>query len=45
MKLGYAYEAMGSPEAIGYLEESLRIFRQLGFNGSSQRCWLMTLPW
>jgi tetratricopeptide (TPR) repeat protein len=29
MKLGYAYEAMGSPEAIGYLEESLRIFRQL----------------
>jgi DNA-binding SARP family transcriptional activator/tetratricopeptide (TPR) repeat protein len=29
LKLGYAYEAMGSPEAAGYLEESLRIFTEL----------------
>jgi tetratricopeptide (TPR) repeat protein len=29
LKLGYAYEAMGSPEAIGYLEESARIFTEL----------------
>ncbi len=29
LKLGYAHEAMRSPLAIGYLEESLRIFRQL----------------
>jgi DNA-binding SARP family transcriptional activator/tetratricopeptide (TPR) repeat protein len=30
LKLGYVYEALESPSAIGYLEESLRIFRQLG---------------
>lgn len=30
LKLGYACEALGSGEAIGYLEESLEIFRQLG---------------
>jgi tetratricopeptide (TPR) repeat protein len=29
LKLGYAYEAMGSPEAVGYLEESLRTFTEL----------------
>jgi DNA-binding SARP family transcriptional activator len=29
LKLGYAYEAMGAPEAIGYLEGSLRIFTEL----------------
>jgi DNA-binding SARP family transcriptional activator len=29
LKLGYAYEAMGSPEAIGYLEQSARIFTEL----------------
>jgi len=29
LKLGYTYEAMGSPEAIGYLEESLRLFTEL----------------
>jgi tetratricopeptide (TPR) repeat protein len=29
LKLGYTYEAMGSPEAIGYLEESLRLFTEI----------------
>ena len=29
LKLGCAYEAMGSPEAVGYLEESLRMFTEL----------------
>ena len=29
LKLGYTYEAMGSPEAIGYLEESIRLFTDL----------------
>jgi tetratricopeptide (TPR) repeat protein len=29
LKLGYACEAMGSPEAIDYLEESMQIFRRL----------------
>jgi DNA-binding SARP family transcriptional activator/tetratricopeptide (TPR) repeat protein len=29
LKLGYAYESMGSPEAVGYLEESLQIFTEL----------------
>jgi len=29
LKLGYAYCALGSPRAIGFLEESLRMFRQL----------------
>jgi tetratricopeptide (TPR) repeat protein len=29
LKLGYTHEAMGSPEAIGYLEESLRLFTEL----------------
>jgi DNA-binding SARP family transcriptional activator/tetratricopeptide (TPR) repeat protein len=29
LKLGYAYESMGSAEAVGYLEESLRIFTEL----------------
>jgi tetratricopeptide (TPR) repeat protein len=29
LKLGYAYQAMGSPEAVGYIEQSLGIFRQL----------------
>jgi len=29
LKLGYTYEAMGSTEAISYLEESLRLFTEL----------------
>jgi tetratricopeptide (TPR) repeat protein len=29
LKLGYTYEAMGSPEAIGYLEESISLFTEL----------------
>ena len=29
LKLGYAHEAMGSSEAVGYLEESLQIFTEL----------------
>jgi DNA-binding SARP family transcriptional activator/tetratricopeptide (TPR) repeat protein len=29
LKLGYADEAMGSPEAVGHLEESLRLFEEL----------------
>jgi DNA-binding SARP family transcriptional activator len=29
LKLGYTYEAIGSPEAIGYLEESLRLFTEI----------------
>jgi tetratricopeptide (TPR) repeat protein len=37
LKLGYAYEAMGSPEAIGYLEESLQIFRRLRLPGKADR--------
>jgi tetratricopeptide (TPR) repeat protein len=37
LKLGYIYEAMGSPEATQYLEESLQIFRQLRMPGKAQR--------
>jgi tetratricopeptide (TPR) repeat protein len=29
LKLGYTYEAMSSPEAIAYLEESLRLFTEI----------------
>jgi tetratricopeptide (TPR) repeat protein len=29
LKLGYAHQAMGSAEAVGYLAESLRMFRQM----------------
>jgi tetratricopeptide (TPR) repeat protein len=40
LKLGYAYEAMGSPEAIGYLEESLQIFRELRLHSKADRAQL-----
>jgi DNA-binding SARP family transcriptional activator/tetratricopeptide (TPR) repeat protein len=29
LKLGYAYQAMGSPQAVGHLAESLRMFEDL----------------
>jgi tetratricopeptide (TPR) repeat protein/DNA-binding XRE family transcriptional regulator len=37
LKLGYAYEAMDSREAVGYLAESLQIFRQLHLQGKVDR--------
>jgi transcriptional regulator with XRE-family HTH domain/tetratricopeptide (TPR) repeat protein len=37
LKLGYAYEAMSSPEATDYLEESLQIFRLLRLTNKADR--------
>jgi tetratricopeptide (TPR) repeat protein len=37
LKLGYTYEAMRSSEAIGYLEESIRLFTEIRQSGKADQ--------